>query len=336
MSTTINKSSFLIPLNTGIGNAVLLTPLIKTIKKEIPNSVITLICDPEKGLDKLFRDDPNIDRIINDIDDYRYDVYFHTMLGSKKNWAFDVKRKNLRCEIVTQYYENHPQRFRERLFNTLLGSRFVSVNPKEHESLQYLSLFKSVKPDATVSLNIKEFPYSMELPSYYCVIQLGAAFNVPDTKNWPMEYWVNLINILSERMHVVLVGSKNEEKLGAALSIKNVINLIGKTELNELVGLIKKSQFFLGVDSGIGHISGALNHPTLILWGPTDFVKSHQVGSNTHFINLEKSCSPCRGPSQMGLWSGPESIRLCAYDQVCMKEITAEKVYGKLQVLKWV
>jgi ADP-heptose:LPS heptosyltransferase len=169
----------------------------------------------------------------------------------------------------------------------------------------------------------------------YCVIQLGAAFDLPDTKNWPMSHWQGLIQKLAETVTVVLVGSNNEAKLADTLSKDNVVNLIGKTALNELAGIIKNSVFFLGVDSGIGHISGALNNNTLILWGPTDFVKSHQVGSNTHFINLEKSCSPCRGPSQMGLWSGPQSVLLCAYNKVCMKEITVEKVYEKLQELKW-
>lgn len=331
----IMPTSFLIPLHTGIGNAVLLTAILNTIKKNYPAAAITLLTDPKKGVDPLF---PNY-RIIHEVDNEKYDVYFHTILGSKKKWAVQTKLKNPRCYIITQYYLHKPLRLRERLFNSLIGTHTVAIDSKEHESLQYLRLlepFKCKTLDTTVSLEIPDVSFSRKLPKLYCVIQLGTAFNVPDSRNWPLPHWEAFVEALAKKITIVLVGSKNEEKLAETLENENVISLIGKTKLDELVGIIKNSAFFLGVDSGLGHISGALNHPTFILWGPTAFVKSHQVGSETHFIDLKRSCSPCRGPSQMGLLSGPESIKVCPYNMACMNDITPETVLQKLQALSWI
>ena len=59
-------------------------------------------------------------------------------------------------------------------------------------------------------------------------------------------------------MTAVFVGDKNFEiKLQ-----KNCINLTGKTNLNEVCCLIENSRFFIGNDSGLLHVSIALNIKT--------------------------------------------------------------------------
>jgi len=44
-------------------------------------------------------------------------------------------------------------------------------------------------------------------------------------------------------------------------------NLCGKTRIGELMALLKKSQLFIGVDSGPMHIAAALKIPILALFG---------------------------------------------------------------------
>ena len=56
--------NILIPIYTGIGNAVLLTPLIKTVKRAYPDCRIDLIGDNKWGVFELFEGDNDIDEIV--------------------------------------------------------------------------------------------------------------------------------------------------------------------------------------------------------------------------------------------------------------------------------
>ena len=327
---------FLIPIYTGIGNAVLLTPLLSTLKNCYPTSSTTLI-GTNKGIHDLFANDPRVDHIIEIIDNKSYTVYFHTILGGKKTLGFNFRIKNPNALIITQRIDGGVFNIKEKIFNRLTQAKNTMINPNLHETIQYLLMLNALGISNEEWIKIPSLNITSEEISApqtpYCIIQIGAANNTPEPKIWPIDNWQVIIEKLTQKMHVIIVGSKNEAQ---EFNQKNVHNLIGKTTLPQVVHMMTHAQFFLGVDSGLGHISGALNNHTLILWGPTHFNKPHQVGKNTHFITLNKPCSPCRGPEPMGLLSGINSLKKCAFNNACMKEITVESVLAKLINLKWI
>lgn len=336
--------NILIPLYTGIGNAVLLTPFIHALKTQNPTCHITLIGPPHTGFQDLFTHDPHVDAIIYALDNRPYTVYYHTILGGSKSLACRLKLKHPRCKIMMQTYKGSAMSWKETLYSWVMATHTVTIDPTHHETLQYLTYLATPEHPLSDVPNIQLCPAApsipIALPSQYSIVQIGAAFNIPDSKRWSLENWATLIPRLLAHVPVVIVGSKNEADIAQDLmdmipSHKGLINAVGQTTLGETISVIRGAQFIVGVDSGIGHIAGALQKKTLILWGPTDFKKSRQLGQHTHFIHLNKPCSPCRGPERQGLYNGPDSIKHCPHQLACMSDITPDHVMSTLESLQW-
>ena len=93
-------------------------------------------------------------------------------------------------------------------------------------------------------------------------------------KKWPIESWGALAKKLAEdKIFCVVAGTPNEMGMGKA--IKNIsstpytVNLMGKTNLLELVALEKKAALHISGDTGPLHIANAVHTPIIALFGPT-------------------------------------------------------------------
>ncbi len=55
----------------------------------------------------------------------------------------------------------------------------------------------------------------------------------------------------------------------------------------------KGALFYIGLDSGISHLSAYLGLPTVIIYGPTDPVIWKPIGKHIFQVSLNLECSPC-------------------------------------------
>ena len=102
--------------------------------------------------------------------------------------------------------------------------------------------------------------------------------------------------------------------------------------IENLIGLIKRAQIVIGVDSGIAHLSGFLDKKTVVLWGPSNYNKSHPLGKNVLCVNLNRVCAPCYGPDLNS--SAEDAIRKCGFNIACMNNISVEMVLKNYLVYK--
>lgn len=96
-----------------------------------------------------------------------------------------------------------------------------------------------------------------------------------EKKNWPEAKWSKLLRHLSEEkgFKLLMVGGEAEgerlnrlQKCVPPHRLDVAINL----HLTELAGRLVGSRCFLGHDSGITHLAGALGLPGIVLWGPSN------------------------------------------------------------------
>ncbi len=95
------------------------------------------------------------------------------------------------------------------------------------------------------------------------------------SKCWPSVNYSKLANFLSTKysMDVVLVGSSQErESLDVICknTDANVVNLAGKTNLSQLVELLKNARIVISNDTGPGQIAQASGAKTLLIFGYTN------------------------------------------------------------------
>ena len=149
-------------------------------------------------------------------------------------------------------------------------------------------------------------------PGDYAVIAPGARWK---TKRWPPEKFGELSSILP--LNTVIIGSKGDMDIASeivALSKGKAVSLAGKTNLKELIEVIRGARFFVSNDSGPMHIAAALNIPVFAIFGPTDPLKTGPYGRGHTVIREDVSCAPC--------------FKRSCNDLKCMKILSVEKVYG--------
>ena len=143
------------------------------------------------------------------------------------------------------------------------------------------------------------------------------------TKEWPQEKWYSLIKSLQYRANFVCLGGPKEatqykplmDSLAAEGIDQIMLNMLGKTTLQEVGALIESCDVVVTADTGSLHIALALNKPVVALFGPTDpKLWGPLTGTFKVLINDELDCLGCRKrrcpkPDQYCM-SGIEPVRV--------------------------
>jgi len=121
-------------------------------------------------------------------------------------------------------------------------------------------------------------------------------------------------------MKTVLIGAKAEQKyvnnLYNKIQNQNLINLSGKTNIEELISLIKNAKVVITNDTGPMHLAFSLNTKTIALFGPCSPAQ-YGVSHNSIIIYKPIYCSPC-----VHEFLKPP----CNGDNQCMKQINVDDI----------
>lgn len=155
----------------------------------------------------------------------------------------------------------------------------------------------------------------------YAVFFPGAGWK---TKEWPLEYFAKLAKqFIKTGMPVVIAGDNREkekgEKITQLVQMPGLLNLVGKTCLTALFGLLKNAAICVGGDTGPQHIAAAVGTPTVSLFGASAWNRSYPMRPNTNneadaVICTTRPCSPC-------------FKRTCSKNMICMDTIGVEAVF---------
>ncbi|MEW6067494.1 MAG: lipopolysaccharide heptosyltransferase I [Nitrospirota bacterium] len=155
----------------------------------------------------------------------------------------------------------------------------------------------------------------------YAVIVPGARW---ETKKWPSEKFGRLSTLLP--LKTIIVGSKGDIKIAdeiATLSNGKAISFAGKTNLKELIEIMRGARFVVSNDSGPMHIAAAIGIPVFAIFGPTDPQRTGPYGNNHTIIREDISCAPC--------------LKKRCDNMKCMKNLSVEKVFtlikNKLKII---
>lgn len=143
-------------------------------------------------------------------------------------------------------------------------------------------------------------------------------------KKWPIESFVQLSQMLTEKYHVCVVGGVQELSLGqtiAAEQTTNITNLCGKLTIDEVVDVIAKAECVIANDSGLMHVAAAVRTPIVGIYGPTS-PETYPPLSDSKVICWKNTlCSPCHR-------------NRCPYGHhACMTGISPQEVFEKLSSL---
>jgi len=331
----LTSTSFLIILMGSLGDVARGLCVATHIKKYLPKSKITWLVEP-KWVD-LVDFHPSVDNVIvfnrawnaigviglyrklkNEHFDITIDLQRHLKSGffsflsrAKRRIGFnrnDSKELNwiFNNERIDFYGENLP-----KFFHYLKFTRYLGL--PETDTIDFgLSSFD---PTPYLPEDIKN------LKKPYVAVIIGSSWQ---SKDWFYEHYLELINTIltSGKYAVVLLGDGSKQDLAESISnnihSNNLLNIVNKTSLLELVAILKKASAAVGPDSGPGHVAAAVGTPYVSLFGPTPPRRVAPYGCEHLVVQSSAECAPCN------------KKRCEDHDEHCMRLITAKEVFEKL------
>lgn len=146
-------------------------------------------------------------------------------------------------------------------------------------------------------------------------------------KRWPLENFVVLAQMLLERFDdiEILIPGSTKDLAGAQYVVSEAgpercYTLAGRTGLNDLAALFKRSELVVSADSGPLHLASATGAATIGLFGPTSAKLTGPRGAGENVVI--QSDIPCRVPCY---------VEDCTMDHKCMKSITPERVFKEAE-----
>jgi heptosyltransferase I len=173
---------------------------------------------------------------------------------------------------------------REPLASFFYNKKF-SVAKGQHAVVRNRELvanaFNYAKPDDApcYDLSAEKINACVALPEKFI---MGLHGTSKDSKLWSTDQWIALADKLSDNAcHLVLPWASNAEHQ-RALKIANNRNhvvVLPKLSILELSGIISHAWAAIGVDTGLSHLSVALNIPTIAIYTDTNPTRTGVMAS---------------------------------------------------------
>ncbi len=359
----IKSEKICIILLSEMGSLTVIFPMIQTLKKNNPNSVIYLLTlkkndeiikimglVPEQNI--LTIDDSSFIRFLSD----SYQTIRHlrtiavdTIIDCELFSRISSIYSYLSGAKIRAGFHPHTQ---EGLYRGNHINRRVLYNPYIHVSEQFLNLAESIgskelpknkrilssdhfkTPQITISEKEKtdfikrvesNFPDFLKQP----IVIINPGGGLLPIRAWPQENFCRVAEKLIKTNHSVAVTGINHDKetarkITTSCSSQYCVDMVGFTRsIRELFILFSISKLLITNDSGPGHFSSLISLPAIILFGPETPLLYGSLNPNAVNMYANFSCSPC-------LTAYNHRNSPCNGKNLCLKTIKPEQVLSKV------
>ena len=332
-----SSPSILIILMGSIGDVARGLCLVSQIKNNLPESRVTWLVEPTCS--EVVRLHPQIDNMVvfnrprnilgiqdlyKDLSREHFDIaldlqrhlksgFFSFLSGAKRRIGFNRRNSGE--------------------FNWIFNNEHIPyVNdeldlPKVHHYLKFTEYLGLPEP-AFLDFGFSCLDEKSHLPNTvakiskpFIALVMGSSW---ESKDWFFEGYYGLVKYILSSMKwpVVLLGDGSQvssaTKLCQKLGSHELINVVGKTSISELVAVLKAASAGVGPDSGPGHLAAAVETPYVALFGPTSPKRAAPYNCEHLVVQSGVSCVSCYKKKCPDL------------DRICMRRISVESVQKKL------
>ena len=260
-----------------VGDAVMTTPVLRALHEAYPDAGIDIVADSKSS------------------DIFEYCAYRGKVIYKDKK-RFLRGAPALLSELRKTNYELIVDLRTDGLTMLMRGKKKLTKRKGEsygpHAIEGFMGVIKSVHGDNDIPATTIWITQQQRLAAEETLRSLGAARVLAmapgcggknPKKFWQLNKYAQLANNLSDNFDgVLLLGSKQDSVLTREIAKQvklPLLDLAGKTDLLEAAALLEKATVFVGSDSGLGHVAGAMGTSTLsffsvdkparcLPWGP--------------------------------------------------------------------
>jgi len=156
----------------------------------------------------------------------------------------------------------------------------------------------------------------------------------------PEHEYLKLAEFLVEckNLGVVFVGNSIEARdvdnlIACTPYTDRIINMSGKTDLQELASILINSKIVISNDNGVSHLSSYLNVNTVVLFMFSDpNVYEWKSENYTYIFNKKDDCMPC---VSRNFYPQDNYPVICDNNLLCNKSIDSKDVINEIEMIGW-
>lgn len=323
-----------------VGDCMLMQPMLLRLKQRFPDSRIDVLAPPWTV--SLLKQMPEINEVIvNPFPHGALQLGARYRLGLQlrtvKYDAVYVLPNSLKSALVS-FFARIPLRIgfvgemRYGLLNDarkldkqklpLMVERFAQLAESKTDEIQ--------RPIPNPRLTVTEAQRQSTLSKLGLTLTQPVAIFCPGAeygpaKRWPVAYFATLARDLHARGYEVWsIGSRKDAEVSEQIVAQSngvCRNLCGSTELSDAIALLSCAALVVSNDSGLMHLSAALDRPLLAIFGSSSPQFTPPLSDQAQVLKLDLSCSPC-------------FQRVCPLGHFnCMMQLTPEQVAKHIPII---
>ena len=213
---------------------------------------------------------------------------------------------------------------------SLFYQKKYNITKDQHAVERTRQLFSKIfnyKTRITLNFGINQNFSHIEKNAKKLIFIIGTSWI---TKLWSTQHWQKLTGLAIEQGYDVEImwGSESEQEIAENIIAANpkATRPQQRLSITTIAEKLVEAAGVVGLDTGFSHLAGALETPTIALYGATSPVKVGLIGAHTNNLYLEKPlhCMPCHKRQCKWLDEGSTDT------PPCMSGIKPEWVWQKL------
>jgi len=351
---------------SGIGNTILATPMMRILKRSLPDSEVVFlslnksienlknkqdivkqsfnqVVDKSDFIDRIIPTNKYLGykgffQLIKDLRKEKFDYSF-TLFPSNK-WQFNLFARLVKASSkVTHSYT----KFLDLKNLAWLQNRKIKANNQIHDIEQNIHLLKIM--DLNTQAQTRKMYFNVSNDSkiwagkYFQkfsgkrVIGFHPGSSVVNnftSKRWSAENFARLAKILISKQAakiIVFLGPDEKDLKKYFKGLEQTGDLIiFEDSLDTSAALMERCNLFVSNDSGLMHIAAALDVKTIGLFGPTNWQRTSPFGVKTKIIRLKNMS--CSPCFDYPFKSSNAKVECKKIN--CLEQITPEFVYSEI------
>lgn len=342
---------------SGIGDALMFTPALKLLRKELPDAEIHAVVMLKSAYDMYLRN-PTLNKVIyfNFVNEgFSSSIKF--LSGLRKNYDISInvypsnrKEYNVINFLVGAKKKAGVKYLRKDKMNFgFLNKIRVVENDSVHNVQSNIKLVERIlnkkfdeEPPLEFHLNendeqfAKEYLSGLNINSSQTVFGFhpgSATLKNHINRRWEPEKFAQLGKLLIEnyKAKIFIFGGPEESELK-----KNIFNQINSSDaisietnnIAESAAIMKRCNVFVTNDSSLLHVASAMQLEVVAIIGPTNLNYIHPWKTEHRIVSLNLECSPC-------FYYSPKPLTCYRKDVLykCIKELDVDMVYKAVSEL---
>ncbi len=288
---------------SALGDVTHVLPTLRTLQKAWPDCRITWIIGKTEYA--LVGDIPNVEFIV--FDKSRGVKAYLQLANNLKGKKFDIllhMQVALRASLASLFV-NAPIRLgfdaaRSRNGQSIFTNHRIAAIDRQHVLDSFLEFPKTLGinetvldwnipiPDAALEKTSELLPHNKKI----LAINPCTSNRARNWRNWSVENYATIIGFAHEKlgMTTVLTGGPSEMEIDYAERIERAarhkpINLVGKTDIKELLAVLDRADIMISPDTGPAHMANAVGTPVIGLYATSNPYRTGPYNSLEFTVN---------------------------------------------------